>query len=135
MGLILMVTSTAFAQGQVPTSTDFAGKWAWKPILKHEGVTFSYIFYSEADNENNGVVLMLQNANTCAVNYAFKVLLRSEDEELFVEEVKGQLNAQEAKTGSKDGLFWIPFTDGRAVAAVGLRGYKITKRTSEDENN
>lgn len=122
------------AQEPVPTPTEFAGKWAWKPILTHEGVTFSYIFYSEADSENNGVVLMLQNVNTHAVDYAFKVLLRSEDDELFVDEVTGNLKAQEAKTGSKDGLFWIPFTDGRSVAAVGLRGYKITKRSPDAEN-
>lgn len=124
---LLCLMGSSLAHAQLPTPTDFAGKWAWKPIMTHEGLSFSYIFYAEADTENNGVVLLLQNTNDYAISYAFKLLLRSEKEELFVEEVKGTLKAKEAKTGSKDGLFWIPFKDGSSVAAVGLRGYKITR--------
>jgi hypothetical protein len=29
------------------------------------------------------------------------------------------------KTGENDGLFWIPFRDGRSIGEVGLRGFDI----------
>jgi hypothetical protein len=93
-------------------------------MLDHEGVSFSYIFYQHADHSNNGVVLKLTNANDYAVNYRFKIIFRAEGATV-VEPVVGTLKAREVKTGDAEGLFWIPFKDGRAIAEVGLRGYKI----------
>ncbi len=108
-----------------------AGEWAWKPLLTHEGVEFSYLFYQHADTRHNGVVIKLTNTNAYAVAYRFKVVFRSEGAEV-VEEVSGALKAGEAVTGDSAGLFWIPFTDGREIAEVGLRGYSVVP-LQEDE--
>ena len=106
---------------------EVAGEWAWKPLFEHEGVTFRYIFYREANNVHNGVVIMLTNANDYDVAYRFKIVFRSTRSEK-VEEVRGLLKAGESKTGDAEGLFWIPFTDGQEIAEVGLRGYRIIPR-------
>ena len=103
------------------------GEWAWKPLFEHEGVEFKYIFYSEADSKNNGVVIMLINHNDFPIDYRFKVVFRTDEDEV-VEETQGDLKAGQAKTGDKDGLFWIPFPDGRTISHVGLRGYKVMRR-------
>ena len=109
------------AQAQVQTH---GGDWAWKPMLKTDGVEFKYIFYAEADSENNGVVVMLINHNDYRVYYEFKIIFRAGEDEV-VKPVVGVLDAKQAKTGDADGLFWIPFPDGRSIGEVGLRGYKI----------
>ncbi len=103
-----------------------AGDWAWKPLIKHEGVEFKYIFYDEADSENGGVVVMLINHNDYKVYYEFKIIFRAGEAEV-IKHVVGVLEAKQAKTGDADGLFWIPFPDGRTISEVGLRGYKITR--------
>lgn len=97
----------------------------WKPIITHEGVAFSYIFYSEADNTNNGVVVRLDNENNYPVRYRFRIVFRTWRGEEHTEQVTGTLQAGEMKTGDNDGLFWIPFVDGRSIGEVGLRGYAI----------
>ena len=102
-----------------------ANAWAWRPLIEHEGVTFRYIFYSEADGENNGVVLMLTNNNAYPVTYRFKIVFRSDGQE-EVREVSGDLDPGQSKTGEHDGLFWIPFVDGRSISEIGLRGYRVT---------
>ncbi len=112
------------AGAQAKTSTD----WAWKPLLQHKGVEFSFLFYSEADNANNGVVIKLANTNNYPVVYHFKVVFRS-DEKTHVEAVNGFLREGEVKTGSSAGLFWIPFTDGCTISEVELRGYKVSRLT------
>lgn len=97
-------------------------------MLEHEGVVFKYIFYAEADNENNGVVVMLINTNDYAVAYRFKIVFRADGAEVE-KEVTGEIGPKKAKTGDLDGLFWIPFPDGRAISEVGLRGYKIERKS------
>ena len=122
LGLFALVAIPAQAQ-----TKKMGGQWAWKPLFKHEGVVFKYIFYSEADNENNGVVIMLINTNGYAVDYRFKVVFRADGDEV-VREASGELDPGQAKTGDTDNLFWIPFLDGRSISEVGLRGYKITPK-------
>jgi hypothetical protein len=119
--LLLVVCGTAHAQEQERRWSDEV----WKPIITHEGVAFSYIFYSEADNTNNGVVVRLDNQNDYPVRYRFRVIFRTWRGEEHVEEASGTLQAGQMKTGENDGLFWIPFVDGRSIGEVGLRGYAI----------
>lgn len=117
--LLLLLCGTAHAQKE---------RWSdevWKPIVTHEGVAFSYIFYSEADNTNNGVVVRLDNRNGYPVRYRFRIVFRTWRGEEHVEPVTGTLRPGEMKTGDNDGLFWIPFVDGRSIGEVGLRGYAI----------
>ena len=124
-GWLLVVLLVVFA---LPASAQRIMKEeAWKPLLTHEGVRFSFLFYSVADNYNNGVVLLLVNTNAYAVRYRFKMVFRASNGQEEVEQVEGELAAGEAKTGDRDGLFWIPFPDGRFIAEVGMRGYKVER--------
>lgn len=117
--LVLFISIPAQAQD---------GHWsddAWTPIIEHRGVAFSYIFYSEADNTNNGVVVRLRNENDHAVRYRFDIVFRTGRGDERTEQVEGTLEAHQVKTGDNDGLFWIPFADGRAIGEIGLRGYEV----------
>jgi len=117
--LLLLVCGTVHAQKK---------RWAdevWKPIITHEGVAFSYIFYSEADNTNNGVVVRIDNTNDYPIRYRFRIVFRTWRGEEHTEQVTGTLQAGQMKTGDNDGLFWIPFVDGRSIGEVGLRGYTV----------
>ena len=117
--LLLGLSSTAHAQ-QRHWSDE-----AWIPIITHQGVEFTYLFYSKADNTNNGVVVRLINENAHPVRYRFRIVFRTWEGDEHVEKVEGTLQALQMKTGENDGLFWIPFKDGRSVGEVGLRGYNI----------
>ncbi len=97
---------------------------AWRPLLLHEGVEFKFLFYPMANAQYNGVVLRLHNQNGYPVRYRFNIVFQSGDEEK-VEPVEGMLEAGERRTGDQDGLFWIPFTDGRMISQVGLRSYNV----------
>jgi uncharacterized SAM-binding protein YcdF (DUF218 family) len=114
------------ARGEGP-ARDSTWRWsddAWNPITTVDGVRFSYLFYSEADNENNGIVLRLENGNDHAVRYDFTVVFRAPDAERKGT-AEGVLQAGQMKTGEPSGLFWIPFKDGRSIGEVGLRGIEI----------
>lgn len=102
---------------------------AWTPIVSHRGVDVTYIFYSEADNENNGVVLRLHNQNETPVRYDFTVIFRTPADERTAE-VRGTLGPGEMKTGERDGLFWIPFPDGQSIGEIGIRGLDVSPTRS-----
>ena len=104
----------------------FAGEYAWKTILEYEGVIFRYIYYRAADTQDDGIVVMLENTNEHAVQYRFTIIFRSEETKAEAL-AEGELDPGEIKTGDADGLFWIPFDDGRALSAVGVRSYRIMK--------
>lgn len=101
-----------------------AAAWAWKTLHEQDGLAIRYIFYREADTRNDGVVLLLDNTNPHAVDYRFKVVFRGDASEV-VEVVSGRLAAGERRTGDAEGLFWIPFENGDAVAELGLRGLRV----------
>ncbi len=107
------------------TSTD----WAWKVLLRHEGLEFAYIFYNKADNYNNGIVLKLTNRNEYEVSYRFKMVLRSDDREVEIP-VFGELAAKSMKTGEQDGLFFVPFKDGTEISELGLREYHVVQSSN-----
>ena len=120
--MLVLCAAASLPMKAQQTATD----WAWQPLLTHEGVVFTYLFYREADNTNNGVVIKIANTNDYPVAYRFKVVFRAEDA-VKVEAVEGQLNAREVVTGDTAGLFWVPFTDGRTISEIGLRGFKIIR--------
>ncbi len=107
------------------TSTD----WAWKGLLQQDGLEFAYLFYSKADNTNNGIVLKLTNRNDYPVRYRFRVVFRTADlpdEESEVEiPVSGKIEGRSIRTGENAGLFFVPFKDGSSISEVGLRGYHV----------
>lgn len=104
---------------------------AWTEITTYQGVRFTYIFYSEADTQNNGVVIRLQNGNEFPVRYAFTVIFRTPHAERTAQ-ARGHLEAGQMKTGEKDGLFWIPFKEeGQTIGEIGLRGIRVVRARSQ----
>jgi len=124
------------AQDSTRAPADTTEPWydtAWTPIVERGGVQIGYIFYGKADNENNGVVLRLDNENDRAVRYDFTVIFRGPAGEATAR-ASGELGPGEMKTGDGDGLFWIPFRDGRRVGQVGLRGIDIVPLADREGN-
>jgi len=68
---------------------------------------------------------MIENTNDYDVSYAFKMVFRCEQDAEVVKEVEGTVASGQRKTGSHDGLFWIPWADQRPIASLGMRGYKV----------
>jgi hypothetical protein len=139
LAIILLSSGAETAQGQdsmvpPPDSTQLRRESAWTQIVQQEGIQFSYILYGEADTENNGLVLRLRNRNDYAVRYDFTVIFRGAGGEERAQ-AEGALEAGEMKTGEKDGLFWIPFENGRSIGEVGLRGIEVEplQRTSRPQ--
>lgn len=126
MRLLLLFCFALLACQPAAAQKRIAGEWAWRPLLTHEGVEFLYLFYREADSTNNGVVVRVKNTNDFAIRYRFTILFRSgEDQaEAFTE---GTVAAKAQITGDRDGLFWIPFEDGRQIGEIGLRGFRVTR--------
>lgn len=126
--VILLVLSGGRSRAQVQDSTrDTRETWyeeAWTPIVTKNGVQFDYVFYRKADNQNNGVVIRLRNVNQVAVRYAFTIIFRG-PAGTTTAQAEGSLQPGEMKTGEPDGLFWVPFRDGRRVAEIGLRNIEI----------
>lgn len=142
IGVLLVAgvgVAPAVAQSADSTAADTTGgvpAWhedAWTEIITHEGVRFTYIFYSKADTKNNGVVIRLQNQNAVPVRYAFTVIFRTPTAERSAR-AEGHLDAGEMKTGDKDGLFWIPFTEpNQTISEIGLRGIRIVRAPSSTQ--
>ena len=112
----------------VPTTAaqQTAGEWAWRHVHEQDSVLVRYIFYTEADNENNGVVLRLDNRSSRPIRYRFTALFRS-DEHRAEARVEGSLGPHATITGDAEGLFVIPFPDGRPVTQIGLRGFHVER--------
>jgi hypothetical protein len=124
---MMLATYDGFAQ-------QFSGEEAWKTLLEHEGLRFRYIFYPEADSNDDGVVVMLQNLNEYCISYRFTLIFES-PEGSTTADAEGTLASLEMKTGSADGLFWIPFDDGRSIGAIGLRNYAVDRITVSDQSS
>lgn len=119
----------AVARGQAPeTAPDTTEPWfheAWTKVIEQDGVRIDYIYYPEADNTHDGLVLRLINNNDVAVWYAFTIIFRSPAADTSMS-VQGRIAAGQMKTGDKAGLFWIPFKgQDQRLGEVGLRGLKI----------
>jgi hypothetical protein len=68
----------------------------------------------------------LDNANSVEIHYRFVAIFKS-GESRVEETVIGRLAARKTVTGDSDGLFFIPFPDGREVTQIGLRGLTISR--------
>jgi len=135
LGMLFLLALTAVAVRPLRADAQETNSdWAWKSILRHEGVEFLYIFYREADSENNGVVLKLVNWNEYPVRYRFRIIFRSGQEERF-EIVSGEIDAHSMLTGEAAGLFFIPFRDGRTIGEIGLKGYRVDRLPAKQESD
>ena len=99
----------------------------FKKLYDNHGLIVSFIFYSEGDGEkNNGVVIYLENKNEYDIFFKFALIFRAVnvDREKLI---TGTLKAKEKRTGSNDGLFFIPFKDGKSLSAVGIKNCKVRR--------
>lgn len=127
LGLTLPSPQEAAGQppGQPTDSTEAWHEEAWASILQQDGLEISYIYYPEADNEHDGIVLRLVNESQDSLRYAFTLVFRAPDAETSVS-VQGGLGPGETKTGDGAGLFWMPFREAdRNIGEIGLRGLEI----------
>ncbi len=122
---MMLATYDGFAQ-------QFSGEEAWKPLLEHEGLRFRYIYYSRANTIDDGVVIMLQNLNEYCIRYRFTIVFESSEGSTSAD-AEGTLASLEMRTGETDGLYWIPFDDGRYIGAIGLRNYTVDRIDVSDQ--
>jgi len=128
---LLLLGSVSVGLAQDPSvPSDTAAAWhedAWIPITEQTGLQVSYIYYPDADNEHDGIVLRLINENEVAVRYAFTLVFRAPTADTSVA-VRGRLGPGAMKTGDDAGLFWVPFRDeDRSLGEIGLRGLSVTR--------
>lgn len=125
LGLGPFGTALGQASGEAPDSSRAWHEDAWTRIVEQQGVRIDYIYYPDADNEHDGIVLRLINQNDVAVRYAFTIIFRSPQADTSTQ-VQGRLAPGQMKTGERAGLFWIPFKDqDRSLGEIGLRGLDI----------
>ncbi|MFB6279430.1 MAG: hypothetical protein ABEK75_07980 [Salinibacter sp.] len=116
--------------GAPPDSSEAWHEDAWTPILERDGLQISYIYYPDADNEHDGIVLRLVNDSQDTLRYAFTLIFRAPDAERKVA-VQGRLGPGEMKTGDAAGLFWMPFREAdRSIGEIGLRRLEIAPARS-----
>jgi hypothetical protein len=120
------------ATDPVATDTTREAAWArdaWTQITERRGARLSYIFYREADTENDGVVIRVDNDNDVPIVYDFTVVFRSAAGREVTDEARGAVPPKALKTGDTDGrgnLFWIPFPGtGETIDQVGVRSLKV----------
>jgi hypothetical protein len=107
----------------------------WQRIMSKDGVDVSFLFHRETRGDRNGVVVYLTNRNSHQVEVSFEMIFRTPGLE-HREPVRIALAPQERKTGSEDGLFWVPFDDicGDTgdqrcyIGEVGLRQFRVATR-------
>lgn len=98
-----------------------------KKIVEKDGLGIYFLFYSEGNGiEDNGVVIYLKNENDYKISYSFQLIFRALEVERE-QEVKGILKALERKTGSNEGLYFIPFPDKRSLSEVGVNKIRVEK--------
>ena len=127
IGLGLLFGSAALAQAP-EALPDTSKPWhddAWTNIVEQQGVRIDYIYYPEADNEHDGIVVRLTNTSQVSLRYAFTLIFRAPAAETSAV-VRGHLDPGQMKTGERAGLFWVPFRqEDRSLAEIGLRGLRI----------
>ena len=107
-------------------------KKGWTQLAETNNFNISFVFYAEADNSNNGVVLKLENKNDNEVRYQFDLIFRTSDSDK-TEHVTGNMLAHQIKAGSNDSLFWIPFIDRKFISEVGIKNVKVMITKKEEK--
>ncbi len=116
-----------FAAGMCLAQQDTTVLNPWTTLYKSDGVEASFIYYGQSAKNSDGVVVKMRNFNDYGVDYNFVLIFRS-DTLVKQESVSGNLKAHEIKTGSSEGLFWMPFSRGTWISEVGVRSFKIIRR-------
>ncbi len=96
-------------------------------LFENNGLEIYFIYYSEGNGiKNNGVVVYLKNRNNYAVSYEFKLIFRAGkmDKSTLV---SGKMKPLESRTGSNDGLYFIPYKDKKSITEVGISGCRVDR--------
>ncbi len=99
----------------------------FKKLYDNHGLIVSFIFYSDGDgDENNGVVIYLENKNDYNISFKFTLIFRAGAMDR-VKTIDGRMIPRERRTGSNDGLYFIPFEDGRSLSEVGIKNCNVSR--------
>ena len=99
----------------------------WKKLVEENHCKVSFIFYSKADNYNNGIVIKIENKNKFKIRFRFTIIAKTEN----IKKGKtftGELEGGKIITGSNNNLFWIPELKGASIAEVGIKKWKFNKK-------
>ncbi len=99
---------------------------AWTFLYQKDSVAAYFIWYEKADNQNDGVVVKLVNQNNFKVNYNFDLIFLADTLKHTVN-VNGVLNPNEIKTGSTQGLFWVPFKNAISISDIGVYNFTVIR--------
>ena len=99
-----------------------------KKLYENKGFGVYFLFYSDGNGtDNNGVVIFIRNKNEFDIAFEFVLVFRAGDIDKE-QKVSGTLMAGERRTGSDNGLFFIPFDDHRSIGEVGIKSCRQRKR-------
>ena len=127
LGIIIIVTYSSFCFSQDNHDP-------FKKLYDQNGLLVQFVFYSEGNGVyNNGVVIFLTNKNEFAIAYSFSLIFRATTIDK-TERVRGYLIAGEKKVGSNEGLYFIPFEDGKSITEVGINSCKVEKHSKSPTN-
>lgn len=101
----------------------------FQKLYEKDGFEVKFLFFSEGNGvKDNGISLMLINKREYSVGYSFTLIFRAGNVDKIVQ-VKGEIEPGKKKTGSTDGLYWIPFNDKRTITKVGITKIRLTEIT------
>lgn len=119
--IFLLLIFSSFAAGQQKRFSPL------NKLFEKNGLEIYFIYYSEGNGiKDNGVVIFLINKNNYPVSYRFNLIFRASNFDKSLE-VKGRLKALEKKTGSNDGLYYIPYGNKKAITEVGISGCRVER--------
>ncbi len=121
------------------TAPDTTQAWhedAWVPIYEEVGVALSYLYYPEAQADQSGVVMRVQNHTDESICYAFTAIFRPAERTDTIEPIEGEAQGtvppHTLRTGESAGLYWVPFEGRVPVSEIGVRGLDIRHGSSCD---
>jgi len=98
----------------------------WKELVEEKNCIVSFIFYSKANNINNGLVIKIENKNNFDIIFEFTIIAKSINktrEKTF----KGIILGGKIITGSNNDYFWIPELSRESIAEVGIKKCKFLR--------
>lgn len=100
--------------------------YGWEKITEKKGISISFIFYKKANDSANGIVLKIKNDNDYNVIYSFTLIFIADS--ISKEQiVAGEIKAKQIKTGSSDGLFFLPFDETKTISQLGIKKLAVKK--------
>lgn len=113
----VVVLNISYAQNKVDP---------WKKLVEEKNCNVSFIFYSKANNVNNGLVIKIENKNDFNINFEFTIIAKSNNK-MKEKTFKGIIGRGKIITGSNNDYLWIPKLNGESIAEVGIKKWKFSR--------